>query len=91
MANEARGDIFADFDSRSALWARNRPSAGEMEPRWHIVGPQMPRVAPVSPSHISPCGQMLHSDGLESNRSGQMTPAEKCGTCERWLEAINWD
>ena len=87
--NSARGEVFADFEPGRAIWAQNSPSAKEMRPLQHIIGPRMPRISPVSPSHVSPCGAILYSDGLARQRS--VADGDRCGFCERWLEQFLQD
>jgi len=86
--SSARGEAFADFEPSRAVWAQNSPSAKEMQPLEHIIGPRMPRISPVSPSHVSPCGAILYSDGL-TKRRGAEANSDRCGFCERWLEQLS--
>ena len=90
MAPGTRGEVFADYDASHPVWIRNSPSAGEMRPEWHIAGPRMPRIAPVSPTSVSPCGFIIHADASETTRD--MTGKRNaCGFCTRWLEALGWE
>ena len=90
MPSGTRGEVFADFVAAHPVWVRNLPSSDEMKPTWHIAGPRMPRIAPVSPTSVSPCGYIIHSDGAETalarTRSGPV-----CRFCTRWLETLERD
>jgi hypothetical protein len=77
------GTLFDDLDPDGPIhWGRNRNAPGQQD--WHLVGPRMPRIAPVSPTYLSPCGAILYGDSMEMRRKA---PAQGgCGFCARFLE-----
>lgn len=80
------GDVFEGFDPESFTWGRNADVREEDPELWHIVGPRMPRNAPVSPTHIAPCAEVLYSDSLETYRGLVLGPTRQpCSFCNEFL------
>ena len=72
--------LFEDFEPASAVWGRDTRSG-----LWHILGETLPRIAPVSPRVITPCGRAaLYADGLKTSKS---PPSDRrCHFCQTFLE-----
>ena len=75
--------IFDEFVPAKAVWGRNKGERAGRRNEWHILGGQLPRFAPVSPTIICPCATILYSDGLESHRLTP-GPGKVCAKCEEF-------
>lgn len=61
-------EIFGSYDpSVPNVWGRNLHQESSKS-YFHILGPLLPRLAPVSPVHVAPCGSLVYSDGIETMR-----------------------
>jgi hypothetical protein len=75
-------ELFTDLTAANAVWGRDRRGAAP----WHLLGPRLPRIAPVSPRLIIPCGgEALHSDSLETSKDPAVET--RCSFCHRFLES----
>jgi hypothetical protein len=76
--------LFDDLDPDGYIvWGRQRHGKGSKS-GWHIVGPRLPRIAPVSPSSVSPCGTLLYSDDLDTTTT---RPDAACHFCAAFLDS----
>ena len=55
--------VFGGYTSADLVWGHDLGDHDHAD-AWHIVGPRMPRVSPVSPTYITPCGYTLAADAM---------------------------
>lgn len=73
-------ELFADFDPAHPVWGRDNRSG-----HWHLLGPTLPRIAPVSPRIITPCGaEALYADSTKTSANPDIK--QRCRACQRFLE-----
>jgi hypothetical protein len=86
--------VFEGFTSANLVWGHDGGD-GEHPDEWHIIGPRMPRISPVSPTNIAPCGYALSSDSMRNTHRRTMNAAPgafpevpKCHFCATFAEQL---
>jgi hypothetical protein len=83
--------LFDDVDPDAVPWGRNRAFDGGWE-EWHVIGEKLPRIAPVSPQHITPCGNTLNADTMDAVSSPRWSiwqtteEAHVCPFCREFVQ-----